>query len=287
MKPDLRLRWMRTAAVAAVCLSLFGCATVDARDPRDPLESWNRSVFRFNEAADRAVLQPAANVYQDVVPSLVRQGVTNVYANFSDAWSAVNSLLQLKPTATVHNTMRVAVNTVFGIGGLLDWASAMGIEAQPEDLGQTLGRWGVPSGPYLVLPILGASTLRDASALPLDLQATPNLVVNEVAARNSLTGLQLVHTRARLLGASGVVEDVAIDKYLFVRDAYLQRRRSLVHDGNPPEAEKEVRWDLDEEETSLASSPESASAADADASAAAPGPTAAGPEGRAAPDPKP
>jgi len=240
-------------------------------------------VFRFNEAADRAVLQPVATAYRDVVPGLVRQGVTNVYGNFSDAWSAVNSLLQLKPLPTVQNTMRVAVNTFLGFGGLLDWASAMGLQAQDEDLGQTLGRWGVPNGPYLVLPILGASTLRDAAALPLDLQATPNLVVDATATRNSLTALQLVHTRARLLGASGVVEDVALDKYLFVRDAYLQRRRSQIHDGNPPDAEREVRWDLEDEDESQAqaqgvpaASPQSPAAAVAEPAAVS-GATAAGP----------
>lgn len=241
------IRWARLASAGALCALLLGCASVQGpRDPRDPLESWNRSVFRFNEAADEAVIEPAARAYRSVVPSLVRQGVTNVYANFGDAWSAVNSALQLKPTPAAHNTMRFAVNTVFGLGGLLDVAGEMGIPQQDEDLGQTLGRWGVGPGPYLVLPFLGASTLRDTAALPLDLRATPNLLIDDPATRNSLTGMRVIHVRSRLLDASRVVEDAALDKYLFIRDGYLQRRRSQVYDGEPPEEGSEERWDLEE-----------------------------------------
>lgn len=281
MKPSPWNCWMRLAPAGALAALLSGCATVETPDARDPLQSWNRSVFRFNEAADRKVLIPAATVYRDVVPSLVRQGVTNVYANFGDAWSAVNSLLQLKPTPTAHNTMRFAVNTVFGLGGLLDVASEMGIPQQEEDLGQTFGRWGVPAGPYLVWPLLGASTLRDSVALPVDLQASPNLLIDAAATRNTLTGMRVIHVRSRLLGASEVVEGAALDKYLFVRDAHLQRRRSLVYDGNPPEKEQEVRWDLEDDDSALASTPQEPSApqaaTDAAAAPAAPRATAAGP----------
>lgn len=260
---------LRTASAAALLCLLCGCATVEGpRDPRDPLEPWNRSVFSFNEAADRVVLKPVATAYRDVVPSLVRQGITNVYRNFSDAWSAVNSLLQLKPGETAHNTLRVAVNTVFGLGGLLDIASEAGIQSYPEDLGQTLGRWGVPAGPYIVWPILGASTLRDSAALPIDLQATPNLLINDPATRHSLTGFQVVHTRSNLLAAGEVLDGAVVgDKYTFVRNAHLQRRQAQVYDGNPPEEDggaKEERWDLDE----AAAAPAGAASAEAPAAPA-------------------
>lgn len=259
----------RLVVLAALGGLTAGCATVDGRDPRDPLEPWNRSVFRFNEAADRVVLKPVATAYRDVVPSLVRKGITNVYRNFSDAWSAVNAVLQLKPASAAHNTLRVAVNTVFGLGGLIDLAGEAGIPSHPEDFGQTLGRWGVPPGPYLVWPILGSSTVRDSVGLPLDMQATPNLLVTDAATRHVLTGVNVVNTRARLLEAGQLVEEASLDKYLFMRDGYLQRRRSLVYDGEPPEEAEEAvpeeRWD--EEASEPGTAPQAAAAAASGASA--------------------
>ena len=227
-------RWR--VALAALGLALLaGCATPQRPDPLEPV---NRGVFAFNETVDRYVIAPPARVYRDVVPSTIRLGVSNFFNNLRDAWSAVNLLLQGRPADATQDVMRFSINTVFGLGGVLDWASEMGLDPHYEDFGQTLGRWGAGPGAYLVLPILGPSTVRDTAALPLDLNATtPEQLVESVRLRNGLIVLRVVNTRADLLGATGVLDDVALDKYSFVRDAYLQRRRSLVHDGELPEDE--------------------------------------------------
>ena len=163
-------------------------------------------------------------------------GVTNFMDNVADAWSTVNLVLQGRGKAAINDGMRVMVNTVFGMGGFLDPASEMGLLSHREDFGQTLGVWGVPAGPYLVLPVFGASTVRDAAALPLDKAATsPGPLFNDSATTIGLTGLNLVNTRAELLGASRLLGDVALDPYAFLRDAYLARRRNLVWDGDPPD----------------------------------------------------
>ena len=206
----------------------------------DPFESFNRSIFGFNEALDAAVLKPVAQTYHDVVPEYVRNLVTNVIGNVADAWSAVNHLLQGKVESGLQMGFRFAVNSVLGFGGLLDIGSEIGLEKQSEDFGQTLGKWGVPAGPYVVLPVLGPSTVRDTAALPLDLQATPaSLIDDKTATVLGVTGLQVVNARSNLLGASRVLDDIALDKYSFLRDAYLSRRQSQVYDGNPPEAEED------------------------------------------------
>ncbi|MCE2690315.1 MAG: VacJ family lipoprotein [Rubrivivax sp.] len=205
----------------------------------DPLEGLNRGVFAFNEAVDRAVLKPLATAYREVLPSPVRTGVDNVFGNVGDAWSAMNHLLQGKVKSALEMTVRVTTNTVFGLGGLFDLASDAGLERHPEDFGQTLGKWGFGPGPYLVLPFYGASSLRDAAGLPLDRQASLPGIVHDETYRWSLTTLELVHARAGLLSATNLLEQVAFDKYSFVRDSYLARRRSLVFDGNPPEEPEE------------------------------------------------
>jgi phospholipid-binding lipoprotein MlaA len=201
----------------------------------DPLERFNRGVFTFNEAVDRVLLKPLATAYRAVVPSPVRTGVDNVFGNVGDVWSAVNLLLQGKVKSALEMTVRVTTNTVFGLGGLLDLASDAGLERQPEDFGQTLGKWGFGPGPYLVLPFYGASSLRDAAGLPLDRQVSLPGIVHDETYRWGLTTLELVHARAGLLSATSLLEQVAFDKYSFVRDSYLARRRNLVFDGNPPE----------------------------------------------------
>ena len=201
----------------------------------DPLEGLNRGVFAFNELVDRALLKPLATAYRTVVPSPVRTGVDNVFGNVGDAWSAVNHLLQGKVKSALEMTVRVTTNTVFGLGGLFDLASDAGLERQPEDFGQTLGKWGFGPGPYLVLPFYGASSLRDAAGLPLDRQASLPGIVHDGTYRWGLTTLELVHARADLLSATNLLEQVAFDKYSFVRDSYLARRRNQVFDGNPPE----------------------------------------------------
>jgi phospholipid-binding lipoprotein MlaA len=220
---------------------LAGCSTI--REARggpgqrlDPWEKWNRKVFAFNEDLDAAVLKPVATAYSNVVPQPVRSGVDNFFGNVADAWSAVNNFLQGKVALGFQDLMRFGTNTVFGLLGVMDVASEMGIDHQYEDFGQTLGTWGVGAGAYIVWPVLGPSTVRESFALPLDRSATPALLFNDGASQFSITALQLVNTRANLLGASQVLNDIALDKYTFVRDGYLQRRRSLVYDGDAPDA---------------------------------------------------
>lgn len=231
---------MRAALAAAVLGTalLGGCATVQRPDPLEPV---NRQVFAFNEAVDAAVLKPVAQVYRAVLPQPVQQAVSNFFGNVKDAWSAVNLFLQGRFADGLSDVMRFGTNTVFGFLGIMDIATELGFERHGEDFGQTLGRWGVPSGAYIVWPILGPSTVRDSIGLPVDMMATPESVVSVSLTRNTMTGLRLVSTRAGLLGATGLLDDIALDKYAFVRNAYLQRRRSLVYDGNPPEE------DLDDE----------------------------------------
>lgn len=214
---------------------LTGCATGPTANPQDPLEPYNRSMFAFNDAVDRTVLKPVATAYRDNVPSLIRQGVNNFFANLEDAWSVVNNLLQFKGAAAAESFMRFNVNTFFGLAGVLDVASEMGMEKHPEDFGQTLGHWGIGPGPYVVLPLLGPSSVRDTVALPVDYKGDLVTRVEDVPVRNSLAGLRIVDTRAKYLGLDKVMEQAALDKYSFTRDAYLQRRRSAVYDGNPPD----------------------------------------------------
>jgi phospholipid-binding lipoprotein MlaA len=227
------------SAACMAWLPLMAAAADDAparpANPADPLEGWNRGVFAFNEKVDEAVLKPVATGYRKAVPQPVRTVVGNFFGNFSDAWSAVNHFLQGKPESGLLMTMRVATNSVLGIGGLIDVATDAGLERQPEDLGQTFGRWGMGPGPYLMLPLLGPSSVRDTAALPLDRSASPALAFKEDADRLGLAALDLVDTRARLLDSSRLLDEIALDRYSFLRDAYLARRRSLVYDGEPPE----------------------------------------------------
>jgi phospholipid-binding lipoprotein MlaA len=225
---------VRPAASALVCSAalLVGCATAQRPDPLEPM---NRKVFAFNEAVDTAVLKPAAQVYQAVLPSPVQLMVSNFFGNVKDAWSAVNLFLQGRFADGFSDVMRFGTNTVFGFAGVMDIATELGFERHGEDFGQTLGRWGVPTGAYIVWPILGPSTVRDSIGLPVDMKATPEVVVSVSLTRNTMTGLRLVSTRAGLLSATSLIDDIALDKYAFVRNAYLQRRRSLVYDGNPPD----------------------------------------------------
>jgi phospholipid-binding lipoprotein MlaA len=227
--------------MALVCVAalMSGCATLreargSAGDKLDPWENWNRKVFAFNEGLDEHLLRPVATVYANVVPQVVRRGVDNFFGNVADAWSAVNNFLQGKGTAGVYDIMRVGTNTVFGLLGVLDVATEVGLEKTREDFGQTLGWWGFGTGAYIVWPVLGPSSVRDSFGLPLDLAASPASLYKDGASRYSLTVLQLINTRANLLGATRVLDDIALDKYSFIRDAYLQRRRSLVFDGNEP-----------------------------------------------------
>jgi phospholipid-binding lipoprotein MlaA len=214
---------------------VVGCAHAQEGGNKDPLEPYNRVMFKINDAVDTAVVAPLARGYQAVVPELVRAGVTNVFANFGDGWSAINQFLQGKGEAGGTMTMRVVTNTLFGIGGLFDVASDLGMERQSEDFGQTLGRWGMPAGPYFVWPLFGPSTIRDTVGRPLDMAWSPTRLTDHTTTAYSITVLSLLDTRANLLGASQVLDAIALDKYSFVRDAYIARRLNLVYDGNPPE----------------------------------------------------
>jgi phospholipid-binding lipoprotein MlaA len=213
---------------------LSACATTGG-GARDPLEPLNRAIFGFNEAFDQVLLKPVAQGYRAVLPELIRTGVTNFFSNIEDVWIAVNNLLQGKPKEALQDAMRVAINTVIGLGGLIDVASDAGIEKHNEDFGQTLGRWGIGSGPYIVLPFLGASTLRDGIALlGVDYAVEPVWNLNHIPTRNTLYAGRAVNNRADALDAVRIIEEAALDKYRFVRDSYLQRRRSLIYDGDPP-----------------------------------------------------
>lgn len=220
--------------VGAVVLVLQGCASVQAADPRDPWESMNRSVYQFNDAVDAVAIKPAAEIYTKVLPSFVRTGIHNFLGNLSDVWSMANSAMQLKGQATAETFMRINVNTFFGLGGLLDVASEMRLEKRKEDFGQTLGYWGVKPGPYLVLPLLGPSTLRDTLATPVDFKGNPSEMFTDEATRNSLTVTRILDVRSGLLQTVDVIKAASLDPYTFVRDGYLQKRKNDIHDGNPP-----------------------------------------------------
>jgi phospholipid-binding lipoprotein MlaA len=228
--------WLRRVIAGGGLLLAVGCATVPAGTVNDPFESFNRSMFSLNEGLDNVVLKPAATVYRAVTPSFVRTAVSNFFSNLSEPWVAVNAALQLKGQAATETVLRFAVNTVLGLGGVLDIASDMNLERRYEDFGQTLGFWGANAGPYLVLPFFGPSTVRDGMGLVVDFQGdpvtqAPNITSNE---RTGLSVLRLVSFRESLLRAGNLLDEAALDKYTFSRDIYLQRRQALVFDGQEP-----------------------------------------------------
>lgn len=234
--------------ILALQFGLVGCATVApgvVSDPRDPWEGLNRQVWRFNEAVDEAVLLPVARGYRTVVPELVRTGVSNFFGNISDVWSLVNNVLQLKPRESVQTLARVGLNTTVGLLGVIDVASSVNLQRHREDFGQTLGHWGLPSGPYLVLPLLGPSTLRDTAALSVDMKGDLVRSVEADTARTGLTVMRLVDIRASVIDAARVIDSAALDKYSFIREAHLQRRRGT---GDQPKVAPppEERYDLPE-----------------------------------------
>ena len=231
--PAVAAKRVSLLTISALLLGgLAGCASGPNAVARDPFEPFNRKMMEFNEAVDSVALKPAATAYRNAVPPLMRTGVSNFFSNLRDLWSGVNSLLQFKFHNAAENILRFEVNTVFGLGGILDIASEMNIERHTEDFGQTLGRWGVPAGPYLMLPFFGPSTVRDAIALPVDRRADPLGTVEGWDARWSLYVLRAVDTRANLLRVTSVLGEAALDKYSFTRDAHLQRRRAEILEGN-------------------------------------------------------
>ena len=233
-------RWITLVAMAAWLALASGCATGPYANPKDPLEPMNRSISNFNEVLDDNVLKPAAKGYREVTPQLLQTGVRNVFNNLSDIWSTVNNGLQLKGRDTAESLMRSVVNTVFGIYGIFDVATEIGLERHPEDFGQTLGAWGVPNGPYLVLPLFGPSTLRDTAGMPVDTSVDYVRNLDHIATRNSAMAVRIIDKRAGLLDAGNMLNQAAIDKYSFTRDAYLQYRRNQVFDGNPPDEDELV-----------------------------------------------
>ncbi|MGE5466194.1 MAG: VacJ family lipoprotein [Ignavibacteria bacterium] len=225
------------AAVVGAAALLGGCAT--SGNPKDPIEGFNRAMFAFNEGLDKVVIKPVAQGYDYALPQPVKTGVTNFFGNIADVFIAVNNLLQGKVRDAGSDAGRFALNTTIGILGFIDVASDMGFEKHDEDFGQTFGRWGAGPGPYVVVPFFGPRDVRDTVGLVLDVKTDPVANYSHVATRNTLLAIRVENDRANLLPADKVIEEAALDKYSYIRDGYLQRRRNLVYDGNPPREKEE------------------------------------------------
>ena len=223
-------RAFRFLTLVSLALVISACSVLPQRGNEskgqklDPWESWNRKVFSFNEELDDHVLRPVATAYSEIVPAFVRKSIDNFMSNVGDAWSAVNLPLQGRPKLALNQGLRFSINTVLGMGGVLDIASETGLERNSQDLGQTFGRWGFGTGAYVVWPLFGPSSVRDSLALPWDRLASPAWVFDDGRAKVAITLTQIVNTRANFLRASDMLSDIALDKYTFYRDAYLQRR---------------------------------------------------------------
>jgi len=236
---------LRSTALILLLAVLSGCASVpgEYRDPRDPLESYNRGMYKFNKAVDDAVMKPIAKGYKAITPEPIDRGITNFFNNIADVTSAVNNLLQFKLSRAGSDVGRVVANTTVGVLGFFDVATNMGLPSYKEDFGQTLGYWGGVPSPYLVLPFIGPSTLRDTIGLGGDIVTNPLFSLANDEVYWGLIALDFVDTRADLLTAGEILEQAAVDPYIFTRDAYLQRRRDQIFDGSPPPAtEQEDIW---------------------------------------------
>ena len=226
---------LKQALVIFFATVLVGCASIPAGvapSPNDPWESFNRSIFDFNEGLDAYVLKPVVAGYRFVLPEFVREGIYNFFSNYNDIYTALNNLLQGNPSYAFNDLMRVVVNTTFGLGGFIDMATPGGLEKHKEDWGQTFGVWGIPSGPYVVLPFFGPSSVRDAFGTTADLE-TDYLFkyIPNVGLRNSITGLRVINARNTYYEAGDLLDGAAIDKYSFMRDAYIQRRQYQIDEG--------------------------------------------------------
>jgi phospholipid-binding lipoprotein MlaA len=226
-----------------VIVWLGGCATI-ATDPRDPWEGWNRDVQSFNDGADEYFLTPVAEGYNWLMPSFASQGVSNIFNNLGDIRVTLNDFLQFKFVQGAEDFTRFLINTTLGVGGLFDVATELDFEQHEEDFGQTLGAWGMPSGPYMVLPILGPSTARGSLGLVGDAAAYPVAYVNAIAIALGITGSKVIDTKASNLSSSRIINAAALDRYEFLRNAYLQRRAYLIRDGSPSLEDDEL---LDED----------------------------------------
>ncbi len=230
----LTLRQLCKPAIL-LCLLLGGCASLNGPpDPHDPWERFNRSMHKFNDGLDRAVLKPTAKGYRAIMPDPAEKGVRNFFSNLGEIRVIVNDILQLKPITALSDLARFVTNTTIGIYGLFDVATHLGLKKHDEDFGQTLGKWKTPPGPYLVLPFLGPSSVRDGFGRLVDGQLNPIWQADDAEARIGLYLLDVVSLRAELLEAGDIIDEAAFDPYIFLREAYLQRRRNLVYDGNPP-----------------------------------------------------
>ena len=230
---------MKRFLLLCMALALVGCASIPAGvepSSQDPWEPFNRSVFEFNEGLDAYLLKPVVAGYRFVLPEFVREGIYNFFSNYNDIYTALYNLLQGKPGYAFNDFMRVAVNTTMGLGGLLDLATPGGLEKHKEDWGQTLGVWGVPAGPYVVLPFFGPSNVRDTFGTVADLESDYLFrLLPDVALRNSITGLRVVNARNTYYEAGDLLDGAAIDKYSFMRDAYIQRRQYQINEGREDE----------------------------------------------------
>jgi len=250
----MSLSGYRNTSLILLLVLVNGCASVPAeyRDPRDPLEPYNRGVFKFNRAVDDAVMKPVAKAYKAITPDPLDRGITNFFSNIADVTSAVNNLLQFKLSRAGSDVGRLAVNTTVGVLGFFDVATNMGLPSFKEDLGQTFGYWGDVSSPYLMLPLLGPSTLRDSIGLVGDAFTSPLFSLEQNRVYWGLIALTVVDTRADLLAAGQILEEAAVDPYIFLRDAYLQRRRDQIFDGNPPpDPDAEDIWGDDSADAAL------------------------------------
>lgn len=240
--------------LALAALALTGCASTHANNPADPLESFNRGMFQFNDAVDKAIAKPVAQGYNAVMPEPGKIMVSNFFNNLDDVIVTANDLLQLKFEQAASDGSRFIFNTTFGIFGLLDVTSRL--EKHNEDFGQTLGYWGIGSGPYLVLPILGPSSVRDGIGLYADSRPSKLRRVEHMRTRNQLYLTKAINRRAQLLEQEKVLDEAVIDRYEFIRDAYLLRRQSLVYDGNPPREEYDDEdEDIDNEQVPIPNVP--------------------------------
>lgn len=228
------LRRFLALSLLTALVALGGCATTGG-NPRDPLEGYNRAMFGVNDGLDKVIIKPLASGYKAVMPEFARTGVTNFFSNLGDIWIGINNVLQGKVGAGAGDFGRFAMNSTVGILGLFDVASNAGLEKHNEDFGQTLGRWGVGSGAYLVLPLLGPSSVRDGfSVLFVDWHFDPVWYIGNVATRNEVVTVRFIDRRASLLDVGNLAEEAALDHYAYIRDAFLQRRRSQIYDGDPP-----------------------------------------------------
>lgn len=256
-------RRLRVALPLLALALASGCASVPAPTPSDPWESYNRSMFQFNETVDKAVLKPIAQGYETVTPQPARTCISNIFNNVGDVFSALHSFLQGRGHDGVNSIGRVLLNSTLGLGGCLDLASKKGVKRIPNDLGVTLGVWGFGSGPYVVLPFLGASSLRDGVgtgvALAAELSTSGAIfAIDNIPVRNSIAGLYTVDLRASLLHADDMVDRIALDRYSFIRDAYMQRREAMVKGqlgGQPQNGDELPNYEDDDDDAAATQAP--------------------------------